>query len=42
MNMRVDTVRVPYWRALRPRWVWMIVGGAWGFVVGILIGGTML
>lgn len=41
MNVRIDYMRVPYWRALRPRYVWVglgfIAGGIAGFIMGVII-----
>jgi hypothetical protein len=37
-RMYVEYVRVPYWRALRPRWVWLSVGFSAGFIAGVLVG----
>lgn len=41
-GMRIEYVRVPYWRArLRPRWVWMVIGFLLG-VLTTLVGGMIL
>lgn len=37
-HMRVEFHRVPYWRALRPRWVWILVGASVGFAYGFGLG----
>jgi hypothetical protein len=33
MDMQVHYVRVPHWRATRPRWVWMSLG----FLIGVIV-----
>jgi len=41
MNTRIEYVRVPYWRALRPRWMWVGLGFMAGTVMGIALGVTL-
>lgn len=36
--MHIEYVRIPYWRTLRPRWVWLALGCVTGFVTGFVVG----
>lgn len=37
-GVHVEYARVPYWRALRPRYVWLGVGFGTGLIIGFAIG----
>jgi hypothetical protein len=36
-GLNIHYVRVPYWRTLRPRWVWTSIGFVLGLAVGVII-----
>lgn len=35
--MYIEYIRVPYWRTLRPRWIWMMLGFITGFAMGVFV-----